>query len=534
MRLHEEPQRRYLISAGYHTPNGPLHLGHLGGPFLHGNVLARHLESLGHEVWQITGTDAHESYVLLSAVVEGTDPRSVSGPNHASAEQTLNGFGMGQTAFADTGGQRLAADYARHSHDIARFLVERGRVEVRDVDMLRSRSTGRVVVGPFAVGDCPACGAGAAGTCCEECGVWFGPERLRNTRPRLPVDDDLEPIVVPTAYLRLSESFNAKELAGRFPERYLHLADDYLALNGPWVALSHPLGWGVPWEELPGPPAPEAVHTSYALGTYASNRILRDLFGAATGLGDPFAHNSGITTVLTSGLDAVLPCMFLHGLADPDLDWHPYERHVLNEFMLLDGEKFSTTRQHVITGGHYLAAGLDPGLFRFYAALVTDPDRPADFRVADFAAFCQETVVGRLDPLVAQCLDRDPENTGIADAAAPFVRARATALSVDDPDIRAGAEGVLGWLRAGEAGLAAERPYGWLRVLAWLAWPYLPGRAEELWGALGLTGAPRLSELEPVGGAGPVTRAVPGRYRPPAVPTQQRIAALLRPADHLS
>src|SRR6185503_10403129 len=41
-----EPARDFLITAAYHTPNGPLHLGHLGGPFLGADVLGRHLETL--------------------------------------------------------------------------------------------------------------------------------------------------------------------------------------------------------------------------------------------------------------------------------------------------------------------------------------------------------------------------------------------------------------------------------------------------------------------------------------------------------
>lgn len=536
MPLHDElvgeTPRKYLISAGYHTPNGPLHLGHLGGPFLHGNVMARHLESLGHDVWQITGTDAHESYVLLSAVIEGKEPRQVSGPNHAGAHEVLEGFGMHQTAFADTGSGTLADDYARHSHTIAAFLLKRGRVTVRDVDMLRSRSTGRVIVGPFAVGECPACGADAAGTCCEECGVWFGPEKLKNTRARLPVDDHPEPVSVPTAYLRMSDSFNRQELAARFPARYLHLAEEYLTLNGPWLPLSHPLGWGVPWREIDAL-HPGTVHTSYVLGTYASNRVLRDLFHAATGLGDPFSRDSGVTTVLTSGLDAVLPCMFLQGLTDPELDWQPYQHHILNEFMLLDGEKFSTTRNHVITGEQYLASGLSPELFRLYAALITVPGRPADFEVSAFADFCRSFLAERLQPLVSKALaatsaDASTWSERTARIAEPVLRSRIAALSLEETDLRAGAEALVRWVELGEQGLSGEDPGGWLKVLSWLAHPYLPDWSSSLWAATGLAGTPQLAVLDAV------SRPDPHHYRPLEIPAPDRIAALLRPGNQPS
>ncbi|MET7297374.1 class I tRNA ligase family protein [Embleya sp. NPDC005575] len=488
--------KSFLISAGYHTPNGPLHLGHLGGPFLHGNVLARHLESLGASVAQITGTDAHESYVLLSAVLAGVEPRAVSEPNHASASDALNGFGMHQDVFVDTGAPDLADQYARYSHELVRLLRSRGRTEIRPVAMSRSMAGGRVVVGPFAVGTCPDCGAEAAGTCCEQCGVWFGPELLRDVRPRLDSDEPTEPVRVPTVYLRLSRDFGTAYLARRFPPRYLRLVDAYLKLNGPWVPLSHPLGWGVPWQDVPGL-LPGTVHTSYAVGTYASNRILKDLYCQAGGLPDPFARDSATTTVLASGLDAVLPCMLLAGLTDPELDWQPYRHHLINEFMLLDGAKFSTTRGHAITAQQYLDTGLPTDLFRLHAALITTPGHEADFRIDAFTGFARAVVNERLAPLTRHTLARAADHSGefdhhMAHQADAAVRATVTALSVADCDLGAAAHQVLGWLRAGEAGLAEEAPYHWLAVMSWLLYPFAPGWASDLWRALGLPDNPCL------------------------------------------
>ncbi|MFD5648740.1 class I tRNA ligase family protein [Streptomyces sp. NPDC127039] len=523
-------RRDYLVSAGYHTPNGPLHLGHIGGPFLHGNAVARHLESLGNQVSQITGTDAHESYVLLSAVLQDCAPRAVSRPQHAAAATVLTGFGMRQAAFADSGAAPLADEYVRHSQEIARRLVDGGRTVVREVPMMRSRSTGRVIVGPFAVGGCPACGAEAAGTCCEECGVWFGPELLRAPRPRLPVDDRTEPIAVPTVYLRMADTFHRTELARHFPQRYLQLADAYLAVNGPWLPLSHPLGWGVPWQGVAGLPE-GTVHTSYVRGTYASNRILKDLFHAATGLGDPFTRDSPVTTVLASGLDAILPCMFLQGLTDPGWDWQPYDHHLLNEFLLLDGEKFSTSRNHVITARRYIDSGLSPDLFRMYAGLLSVPGQAADFNVAAFARFCRTVLAGRLEPLVRQSLDLAAGRPGawttsFTSRAQLAVRGRIDALTLCDSDLSLAARQVIDWLEAGETGLAKDEPGGWLRVLCWLTAPFMPAWAQSVWECLGLPGHPRLDGLED---SAPVQ---PGRYQGFGLPGDAGILALRDPAGN--
>jgi methionyl-tRNA synthetase len=471
----------------------------------------------------MTGTDAHESYVLLTAVLTGMEPTEVSTIYHASAAEALDGFDMHQAAFTDTGTGAAATEYFRHSGELTDFLLRRGRVEVRSVSMLRSAATGRTIVGPFAVGDCPACGAEAAGTCCEECGVWFGPEKLGGLRPRLPVDDRLERVDVPTAYLRMSPSFTSSAITARFPQRYAHLVDAYLALNGPYLPLSHQLGWGVPWQGLPELPA-GVVHTSYALGTFASTRVLADGFHELTGHSDPFARDSSTITVLTSGLDAILPCMFLQGLTDDELDWQPFQKHVLNEFMLLDGEKFSTTRNHSITAQAYLATGLSPDLFRLYAALISVPGVPADFSVREFAQFCVDTAARRLDGLVRSSLDQSgaPERPGLAEAAAQDVIAdQITAMNPDDPDVSAAARCVLRWLEIGESGTAAADPAEWARVLAWLAYPFMPAWASGLWAALGGCEAPSLAGFDVA------ATPDPARYLPITVPSVDRITALL-------
>ena len=69
--------KKYLIIPAMPTPNGPLHLGHIGGPYLRADIMARYLRQLGHHVIVLSGTDNYENYTQRQAVKEGVTPTEI-------------------------------------------------------------------------------------------------------------------------------------------------------------------------------------------------------------------------------------------------------------------------------------------------------------------------------------------------------------------------------------------------------------------------------------------------------------------------
>ncbi len=66
--------RRWLLIPMQPTPNGRLHLGHGAGPYLRADVIARAPRRDGDDVQIITGTDAHENWVLADGLTSGHTP----------------------------------------------------------------------------------------------------------------------------------------------------------------------------------------------------------------------------------------------------------------------------------------------------------------------------------------------------------------------------------------------------------------------------------------------------------------------------
>lgn len=69
---------KYFIICVHPTPNGPLHLGHIAGPFLSLDVFAKCKKILKDEVFYISGSDAYENHVSLKSFEENLSEYEVA------------------------------------------------------------------------------------------------------------------------------------------------------------------------------------------------------------------------------------------------------------------------------------------------------------------------------------------------------------------------------------------------------------------------------------------------------------------------
>ncbi|WP_371734306.1 class I tRNA ligase family protein [Acidisphaera sp. S103] len=226
------------------TPNGRAHLGHIAGPYLRMDVLARHLRSWGHRVMSVSATDGFDSYVLWKAQQEGRSPEEVCRDYHRLIRRDLLALDIDMRAFLDVVQGELAGLHAERARHAVEQLVAKGAtIEVQE-QVLYSRDTGRYIVGAWLEGQCPQCLASASGYFCEACGAHFKPEAMVNPKPRLG-DTSLESRAVASLYLkfpkfqRLLDHTNA---AGVPPE-YQEIVRRYIESEGPVFRLTAPGTW---------------------------------------------------------------------------------------------------------------------------------------------------------------------------------------------------------------------------------------------------------------------------------------------------
>lgn len=360
-----------VVTATAPTPNGPLHMGHLAGPFIAADVAARAARARGTRTLTVSGLDPHQNYIRTKAASQGREASQVLDEYEELVRKAMCAARISYDIFNDP---RADAEYRSLVARLLAELADSGMVVTDRVRLTRCGSCGTTLQTAYASGSCPRCGLKSSGGTCEACGAFTTAESLRQVRC-VPCGGAPEPFDAQIPVLRL-ETFRAAltEAWSRavMPPRVRALTGYYLARGLPDVPLAYPTDWGIPagrsglrvdvWVEM-------------GLGLIAG--IGRRLDPAASGLDGYRAawrevterwHFLGIDNAFYFAI--LFPGLFTAAGIDPG----GLGGLVVNEFYLLDGLKFSTSRGHAVWAHEFLADE-DPAMVRMYLCW----DRPDRF-----------------------------------------------------------------------------------------------------------------------------------------------------------
>jgi methionyl-tRNA synthetase len=494
--------KRFFLNPIMPTPNGRLHLGHVAGPFLKTDVLARSLRRRGHQVFVGSGSDVHESHVLLAARNMALAPAEVCAHFHDAIRRDFAALNVHFDSFINPLDPAQGAAYTRFLEMVAAALCERGALRPVKETVLRHRS-GTTVVGCWLSGDCPKCGAPAGSYFCEACGDHFSPGELGNARSKLRADEGApESAGAESLFLRVKNPAQLKErLAGMgVPEFFTAIADDFLARRDGLVRFTNPGRWGV---RFPGDePGSDRVLFSYtALWPFAL--ACGQAFADRTGGPNPFAADSGVTCVTAFGIDNTVPFLVAElAQAQWVTEFRPHDFFLTNFFYTLESKKFSTSRRHAIWAGDLVTGGVLPAdAVRLYLGLTNpefggtnfDPTELVDLNNRQFAGawdelFRDALATAGFDETTAACPDRLAERFGA------FVARQDAALDPARFRLRESIRPLETWIADARRGDAKGNEYWWLKGFAALAFPWAPDLAGRIWFALGHDGEPTVAE----------------------------------------
>jgi methionyl-tRNA synthetase len=487
--------RHYLLVPPEPTPNGGLHLGHIAGPFLRMDVIARYLRMRGDRPAVMTGTDSYEPWVTLKARMDGVHPGEIASRYHTAIRRDLAAMRIQMDEYIEPSAEPWRTEFQREIEAVVARLDKRGAISSVVERVPFDKRSGRFVVGPLLLGRCPDCSAEVAGYGCENCGSNFRPDQILDPRARFAEDrldwQDVESQFTKIAGLdTLETQFDRLQIS----DRYRSAAYAVLRRDGPRVRLSVPNTWGMP---LPGV-KPGSSLFSYT-GCFMFARLMGELhrqqIGAAV---NSFDTDSDVTTVTSLGCDNVIGTLLcINSLASVHGTTRPYDRCLINEFYLLAGEKFSTSRGHVIEASAIASVqGLQVDAVRYYLALVNPESEVADFVPHEFLARANLWLSGELETRIAQAWARLPVTPGpVPDAImGPLDEClEVYCRALDSTEVRL-ADVVTAldrWIDTAEgAAQSADLAYWWLKALALLAYPVMPDLGEELWALLGGRGEP--------------------------------------------
>lgn len=139
-----------LIIAPPPTPNGDLHVGHMAGPYLAGDIYARYLRVSGKAVNYATGTDDSQTYVVTSAIKLGTTPEQLCRQSSDDIHNSLKLWGVELDGYAP-----FDEGYKSSVYQFLNPLFESGKLKKKTVKLPYSAHRGEFMVESFVAGECP-------------------------------------------------------------------------------------------------------------------------------------------------------------------------------------------------------------------------------------------------------------------------------------------------------------------------------------------------------------------------------------------
>lgn len=169
--------KRTLVTCALPYANGPVHIGHLAGVYVPADIYVRYLRMRGREVLFICGSDEHGVPITIKARQLGCSPQDVVDKYHTIIKDSFAQFGIGFDIYSRTSSKihyKTASEFFRKLYDEGKFIE-------KESEQYYDEQAKTFLADRYIVGTCPKCGAeGAYGDQCEKCGSTLSPDELIN------------------------------------------------------------------------------------------------------------------------------------------------------------------------------------------------------------------------------------------------------------------------------------------------------------------------------------------------------------------
>ena len=174
--------KRILVTAALPYANGPVHIGHMAGVYLPADIYTRYQRARKRDVKLVCGSDEHGVPITIRALKEGITPQQVVDKYHALIKESLEGMGVSFDIYSRTSN----AIHHKTASDFFKKLYDAGLFEEKETEQYYDEKAKTFLADRYITGTCPVCGnPGAYGDQCERCGSSLSPEQLINPRSTL-------------------------------------------------------------------------------------------------------------------------------------------------------------------------------------------------------------------------------------------------------------------------------------------------------------------------------------------------------------
>lgn len=371
---------RYLVTSALPYANGPIHLGHLAGAYLPADIYVRYLKLNGDEVVYVCGTDEHGVPITLRAEQEGVSPAEVVARYHNNIKESFAGMRIDFDNFSGTS----RPHHYRLSQQFFLDLYQNGYIKKHKEKQFYDEEKKRFLADRYIEGTCPHCGyERARGDQCDKCGKLLNPDQLINPRSVL---SNTTPVQKETEHWYLDLAAFSERLE-KWISSKTNWKDNVRNFVLGWIqkeglkerAITRDLDWGVPV------PLDEAKGKVLYVWFDAPIGYISSTIEWAEKIGKPeewkkYWLSPDTRLVHFIGKDNIP----FHAIIWPAMIMGQNTPYVLpydipaNEYLTLEGEKFSTSMNWAVWVDEYLEH-FPPDPLRYYLAANAPENKDADF-----------------------------------------------------------------------------------------------------------------------------------------------------------
>jgi methionyl-tRNA synthetase len=342
----------------------------------------RYLRLRGDDVVFICGSDEHGVAITLGARKEGVSPRQFVDKYHGLMKQAFADFGISFDIYSRTSSQvhyETAQEFFKKIYDQHIFLEE-------TADQYYDEQEQMFLADRYIIGTCPNCGhTNAYGDQCEKCGTSLSPRQLINPRSTV---SGKPPVLKPTRHWY----FPLDKYEAWLREWVIdgHKDDWKINVYGQcksWIdqglqprSITRDLDWGVPVPLADAKGKVLYVWFDAPIGYISATKELKPE-GWEKYWKDPetrLIHFIGKDNI-------VFHCIIFPAILKAAGDYILPDNVPANEFLNLEGDKISTSRNHAVWLHEYLADF--PGRrdeLRYVLTSISPETKDSDFTWKDY------------------------------------------------------------------------------------------------------------------------------------------------------
>ena len=350
--------KRYTITSALPYANGPLHIGHLAGAYLPADIFVRYLRLMKKDVVYICGSDEHGAAITIKAKKENTTPTAIIDKYHMQIKDSFEEFGISFDIYHRTS----SAIHHDLSQEFFLNLYEKGEFIEKFSEQYYDEDFDQFLADRYITGTCPVCSYDRAyGDQCENCGTSLNPTDLIDPISTL---SNKKPILKPTKhwYLPLDKYqpwlekwIDEKE--GEWKVNVFGQCHSWLKSGLQPRSMTRDLDWGidVPLAEAKGKKlyvwmdAPIGYISATKQWAIDNDRDWQLYWKKQANTEDDacLIHFIGKDNI-------VFHCIIFPAILKAHGDYILPQNVPANEFLNLEGDKLSTSRNHAVWLHEYL------------------------------------------------------------------------------------------------------------------------------------------------------------------------------------